>query len=568
MRGQDRQNAAIYFHPANFSTANERLTGRLSANEGLLHAFLRFSGVDCFYCHAAQQSQYDEFKALCATLGRHDHKTRWIPFIANDKLDMPGCLFRPAPNIAELAWHRAAQGDAHYSLCGITHAIAQYPVIDRIADLMIAPVRDWDALICTSHAIKQVVVDLLEEWGDYLGTRFDAARPAIQPQLPVIPLGIDCAEFAANRESEPWCAALRNQHAIAPDDIVFLYVGRLNPVEKANPAAIYLALEKVAKELGRAPVLIQAGWFSTEQYQDLFVRGARELAPSVKHIFIDGRAPDVKRHIWHAADIFLSLPDNIQESFGLTPLEAMAAGLPVVASDWDGYRDTVRDGQDGFLIPTSMPVIAAGDEIARRYASHMGGYGGYCASTSQAIAVDIDACAQRCVQLARDPELRRAMGARGQARARTFYDWPVIIDRYQALWGELAARRMAAAAQQTPQQTKTRNMMRDPRRQDPFIRFSGYPSRPLSGETRLAVHPDADAQTRQRLRNNGLVRIAGLIFLNDGETDAVLDFIAARKGCLLDEICSAFTQCDTQTLIRTVGWMLKYNLLTLDQTGP
>lgn len=562
--GQHRQNAAIYFQPANFSTAGDRVTGRLSANEGLLHAFLRFSGADRFYCHTDRQSRYDEFKSLCAEFADGHHKAEWIPFTENHKLNIPGCLFRPAPNIAELAWQRATHGDDHYSLCGITHAIAEHPVIDRIADLMIAPTREWDALICTSQAVKQVITDLLDEWAEYLGARFDAAKPAILPQLPVIPLGIDCAQFAPDRETGSWCTTFRRRHAIADEDIVFLYVGRLNPVEKANPAAMYLALEQVAQDLGYAPVLIHAGWFSTGQYHDLFVSGARELAPSVRHIFVDGRTPEVRRHIWHAADIFLSLPDNIQESFGLTPLEAMAAGLPVVASDWDGYRDTIRDAQEGFLIPTTMPAIMAGDDIAQRYASHTGGYGGYCASTSQAIAVDIDACAHHCTQLARDPELRRRMGERGQARARTFYDWPVIIGRYQALWAELAARRKNAP----PPQTKSANARRDPRRRDPFIRFSAYPSRHLTGDTLLSVHPRADAETIHRLRGNGLARIAELIFLDDTETDAVLAFIDGRKNCRLDEICSAFPQLEEQRLIRTVGRMLKYNLLRLDQTAP
>ncbi|HBC54963.1 MAG TPA: hypothetical protein DDW95_14520, partial [Alphaproteobacteria bacterium] len=91
--------------------------------------------------------------------------------------------------------------------------------------------------------------------------------------------------------------------------------------------------------------------------------------------------------------------------------------------------------------------------------------------------------------------------------------------------------------------------------------------RPLTGNTRLALHPAADAQTRSNLRNNGLVRIAGLIFLDDEEADAVLDFIAASNSCRLDDVCSAFAQLDVQTLIRTVGWMLKYNLLTLDETA-
>ena len=56
---------------------------------------------------------------------------------------------------------------------------------------------------------------------------------------------------------------------------------------------------------------------------------------------MDGRVPGVSQTAYAAADIFVSLSDNIQETFGLTPVEAMAAGLPVVASDWDGYRETI-----------------------------------------------------------------------------------------------------------------------------------------------------------------------------------------------------------------------------------
>ena len=44
------------------------------------------------------------------------------------------------------------------------------------------------------------------------------------------------------------------------------------------------------------------------------------------------------------ADVFVSPSDNIQETFGLSVIEAMASGLPVIVSDWDGYRDTVVDG--------------------------------------------------------------------------------------------------------------------------------------------------------------------------------------------------------------------------------
>ena len=40
-----------------------------------------------------------------------------------------------------------------------------------------------------------------------------------------------------------------------------------------------------------------------------------------------------------ASDMFISLADSYQETFGLTPIEAMASELPVVASNWNGYRN-------------------------------------------------------------------------------------------------------------------------------------------------------------------------------------------------------------------------------------
>ena len=64
------------------------------------------------------------------------------------------------------------------------------------------------------------------------------------------------------------------------------------------------------------------------------------------------------RCCWAAADLFLSLVDNPQETFGLAPVEAMAAGVPVVVSDWDGYRYTVSDGVEGFRVPTLAPAYA------------------------------------------------------------------------------------------------------------------------------------------------------------------------------------------------------------------
>ena len=70
-----------------------------------------------------------------------------------------------------------------------------------------------------------------------------------------------------------------------------------------------------------------------------------------------------------AADIFVSLADNIQETFGLSVIEAMASSLPLVVSDWNGYKDLVNHGFNGFRIPTEMLTSSSTfhDSVDRSY---------------------------------------------------------------------------------------------------------------------------------------------------------------------------------------------------------
>src|SRR5205807_881053 len=109
--------------------------------------------------------------------------------------------------------------------------------------------------------------------------------------------------------------------------------------------------------------------------------------------------------------------DNLQETFGLSPIEGMAAGLPLVVSDWNGYRDTVRDGVDGFRIPTLMPPTPYGIDLADRYALGIDDYDYYIGFTSQLIAVDT-AAARPVSAVRRLPERAARAGYGGFADAR------------------------------------------------------------------------------------------------------------------------------------------------------
>jgi phosphatidylinositol alpha-mannosyltransferase len=71
---------------------------------------------------------------------------------------------------------------------------------------------------------------------------------------------------------------------------------------------------------------------------------------------------------YHAACHVFCAPATGQESFGIVLVEAMAAGLPVVASNIPGYREVVRDGVDGVLVPPRDPEALAG--AMRRILDH------------------------------------------------------------------------------------------------------------------------------------------------------------------------------------------------------
>jgi len=205
---------------------------------------------------------------------------------------------------------------------------------------------------------------------------------------------------------------------------------------------------------------------------------------------VDGNDLVAYQQAWQGADVFVSLADNIQETFGLTPVEAMAAGLPVIVSDWNGYKDTVRDGVDGLRIPTLLPPAGVGADLAMRHALELDTYDFYIGRTSLATVVDPEALAQACVRLATDAALRQHMGAQGQARALAEYDWPVILRRYNALAQELAALRQAAGAQ-APQRWL--------QRADPFARFAHFSSATVGGNWTVQALPDASARLRQLL---------------------------------------------------------------------
>ncbi|HET8691612.1 MAG TPA: glycosyltransferase family 4 protein [Steroidobacteraceae bacterium] len=546
-------NAAIFYQHEAFSTTLPKLMGRNAAGAGFLSGFARHADVERFVAYARTQQEFEHFQAA---VGR-EKPAEWVAHGDVPALTRAGTLFVYSPGLADLGWLRSPAGSGAFGLVGLTHTISSDRVMEDFGRLLTAPLEPWDALICTSQTVKAVVEGVLERWGEFLAARLEAKAVAPRLQLPVIPLGVDCDSFAVSPAAR---AEFRAQHGIGAEEVAFLFLGRLSFHAKAHPLPMYLALEAAAKRTGKPLALILAGYFFNEAIRGSFLDGARRFCPSVRLVHVDARNPAERAGAWAAADVFTSFSDNIQESFGLAPVEAMAAGLPAVVSDWDGYRDTVLDGETGFCVPSAMPRAGNGFELAQRYLAGADTYDHYIGQAGQSTAIDVGAATEAYVALIGDPALRRRLGDAGRERARRYFDWAVIVRRYQDLWRELAdARRRAPGAPGRPY----------PLRDDPFRTFAPFPSFTIGPATRVetvAVDPAAEVR---RIAASGMNSFGLPLLLTREEMDRLVQALARRKVATAGDLVGGFPAARQAAAIRTLGWLAKGNIVRLVRAeGP
>lgn len=546
-----KPNAAIYYRPEGYQTNRPRLMGRNAAGEGFLNALFRHAEVDRLYCYSEDKKTGQEFLETARAAG-NKLPVEWIGWASPKRLAEPGTLYLPDPGLHPHAWRRRRHDQRAYSLVGVTHTIASSSIMDRIANMAIAPLQEWDAIICTSSQVRATFERLAGEQQEYLRSRL-GAKPPPMAQLPVIPLGVDCLRLSPSAEQRQ---AERASMQIGEKDIAILFMGRLSFHAKAHPLPMYLALESIAKETGRRIHLLQAGWFANDFIRDAFLDGAKAFCPSVRCRFLDGRKPGVREHVWQAADIFCSLSDNIQETFGLTPIEAMAAGLPCVVSDWDGYKDTVRHGEDGFRVPTLMPPAGSAEDLADRHDAEIDTYDLYCGFTSQMVAVDVEAVRVALHRLIDDENLRRRMGEVARRRALEMFDWRHIIGRYQALWAELAERRQSAP-ESAPREAGHADF---PARMDPFTLFADYPSSTLSPS--YCLFPIAGDRDFKTMIEHPLIRFAKPVMRLD-LCEQALARIGEKGGISVEALEVEFGQEKRAALGRNLCWLAKLGLIAI-----
>ena len=553
-------NSVIYYHPEAYTTRGPKLMGRNAAGESFLRGYLSYSQATAFWAQVQKPEHGQHFAAQVKAQGRTE-SVHAVTAHNLSALSQAGLVYHPGPGIGQHAFHRSVAAGSHaaWSLCGITHTTSSAGAMDAISDLITAPVQAWDAVICTSTAVKDNVSKLLQAQVNMLQERLGISK-LVLPMLPVIPLGIHTQDFLFTSAQKN---AARLKLNANDNTLVVLFMGRLSFHAKAHPLAMYQALQMAAQQLkaaGKKIKLVECGWHANEFIEKAYRDAALHACPDVEVITLDGRKAKDRETAWAGADVFCSLSDNIQETFGIVPIEAMASGLPVVVSDWDGYKDTVRHEVDGFRIRTTMPEAGLATDMALRHALEIDTYDMYCGHTCSLVSVDIDQAAQAFVKLFESSSLRQTMGAAGRLRAQEVYDWRVIIAQYEALWAEQQSARTAALENTATPPVKLTHPW--PARMDPFYAFASYPTQALTANTVLCL-ADASVEAAtariQTYQGMAMVSFAKWVMPNDAEIVAVLKQASSGPQSAQNLVVQ-INEARKPFVFRTLAWLLKLGI--------
>jgi spore coat protein SA len=248
-----------------------------------------------------------------------------------------------------------------------------YRVCERAVDVA-------DLIICNSHYVRSGILD-----------RF----PAVGAKVEVVHNGVDVDQFAPST-MDPGRLGNEGEEA----ELKVLYAGRLTREKGVH--LLIDAMKEVFRRDSRVNLeVVGSSWWGGNQSTP-YIEGLKAMAQDAgqRIVFRGYVRSDLMPAAYRSADLFVA-PSVWQEPFGKVILEAMACGLPVIASNRGGIPEVV--GEAGILIdPEAPPSLIA--SIWRLLA---------------------------------DAALRRRLGVMGRTRAAQEFDWNRIALKVEQLLREI-----------------------------------------------------------------------------------------------------------------------------------
>ena len=424
-------------------------------------------------------------------------------------------------------------------VCGFIHSINSPRIVLALLQQCFVGLSEADLLLCSSRAGMKTIDVYVDEINRLLPQEL-----AYQARRVLVPLGVHVA--APRREAGD---SLRKKLQMESDTSIALYFGRLSQASKCDLGPLLVALSQLLKRGGKL-LLILAGDDRQGNESPRLQALARELGCERNARIWTNPSADEKHLLYSGADFFVSPSDNLQETFGIALAEAMAYGLPVVVSDWDGYRELVEDGKTGFLVPSILPSHVEKVRLCDCVMSMLEED-----SLAQSTTIDVPALSERMERLATAPELCKQMGWAAKRFIESYCTWRVVVKRYEELWEDS----LAKAGGRDLRSAKSNDLLNLSLEKC----FGHYASAKRSWEEKCFI----TAEGQEWLKRPGR-----FYFLNELSTNPcpqkfarVLGVICDRPGISAANVVEAFSNGSTPPVPYDVEWILarlfKYGLI-------
>ena len=306
---------------------------------------------------------------------------------------------------------------ARFPVTGFIHSISYQQYMQSYLEMAMIGAGPKDALICSSQSGKRV----LENCFDRIAANCPNGRGRIQ--MTVVPLGIDEAD------EQPSKPAARERLGLDPNEVIGLSFGRFSEVDKMDLFPLVQAFQKAGRS---GPFrLVLSGSVHSRTYLKMLELWIEALGVGNKVTIFKAPTEETKRALFSAADFFVSTADNPQETFGLTILEAMWAGLPLIVSDFDGYRELVTPDV-GIRVPTYWTTdrrLERAESLLDDRTFHL--------LASQSICVDVDRLTEALALMFRNASVRADMGKKSRRRFAEHFAHRRIIETLEGVWDTL-----------------------------------------------------------------------------------------------------------------------------------
>lgn len=315
--------------PFNFSNNQNLIShGANNISSILLNLFIHDHSMQKIIVSDLSEADYkvfDKEKALKKNTVITTYKTLKTQIESSEKI--PDICINFDANITKLVHFRNINKYT-YPILGLIHSLGFYSHFKTL-ELIKKHLQEYDTFICPSKNTQQSLVNF--------------GFP--KKHTTVISYGIDSTKFKPNNNKD----RLRKELSINLNSKVILILGRISPGLKADLIPIFKLIPNLVK---RHPELIVyiVGTILDEDYVTELKKMSKKL--KIENHIIWEHQPDHKnmQKYYQVSDIFLSLSDYCGETFGLTILEAMASSLPVILSNFAGYKNHIKDKKNGFYI--------------------------------------------------------------------------------------------------------------------------------------------------------------------------------------------------------------------------